>query len=386
MFRRSICIVALVPALAFAACGGGDDSGNDFTAQVDAVCTESSERINALFTEEGRPANAEEAVALDAKFVDSRQQEIDELEALEPPEDLAAGYHDFVAARKAVLAGQQNQQVADEQADQGARELADASIENAFAAADEAAEGIGLEACAGILPAAEEDEVRAAAEQFFEAGTAEELKVPCNEQATDAYIESIGGLEQCLEPGEPRTIEISDVSGVSGAIATVVFVPTGGSADGQNLRADFVYQDGEWLVDALSQAPSPAKSEAPGGDESVKKAYGRAASDVNDAIGTFDTRVHDDLNAGNLEAVKADASKLRTAVFDFDATLREIPFPDSSLEDVNTLLAANGTVIADLDTIGGSTSLPEATNLLDRFREDFRSLLEPASDALFEGL
>jgi hypothetical protein len=383
MSRRTICLISLVPVLALAACGGDDEGTDDFSADVDAVCTESAERINALFTEEGAPTNAEEAAALDAKFVDSRQQEIDELEALEPPEDVAAGYQDFVAARKAVLAGQQNQQVADEQGDQGARELADASIENAFAEADKAAEGIGLEACAGILPAEEEDEVRAVAEQFFEAATAEEFKVPCNEQATDAYIESLGGLKQCLEPGEPRTIEISDVGGVSGVSAEVYFVPTGGPADGQSLLANFVYQDGAWKVDALQQTPPSAKAEAPG-DESPRAAYNRALDDLAPAIDVLFIQM--DQDSGDLEAVQESARMLRDAFFNFDAELRGISFPAALEESVNSVLEANGTVIADLDAIGEATSAAEATKLVGQANDDFESLYEPASAVLSQGL
>ena len=385
-FKSFICTIALVPAITLVACGGGDDdSGDDFTAQADAICVDSAERINAVFAEQGTPADAEEAAAVDAALLDSRVQEIEALEALEPPEDLAGGYEDFVAARSEIRAGEELRQAANEQGDQQAAEDAAAYIDEAFAAADDAAEDIGLEACAGILPTDEEDAARAAAEQFFTAATAEELKTAC-EQATDAYIDAIGGLEVCHEPGEPTTIEISDVSGVSGITAEVSFVPNGGPEDGQDLRAFFVYQDGEWKVDALSQAPSPVEPGTPAGDGSVRQAYDRVADEVNDAIDTFDARVANDLGAGNLEAVKADAAKLRTAIFDFDAALREIPFPDALTGDVNAVLDANGTVIADLDAVGGAATVSEAGDLVDRFREDFKNLLGPATVSLSEGL
>lgn len=381
-FKGFICIVALVPALAVAACGG-DDGGEDFTAQADAVCTESAERINALFTKEGAPTSAEEAAALGAKLVGSRQQEIDELEALEPPEDLEAGYQDFVAARKEVLAGEESRQAADEQADRRASELAAAQVDEAFAAADEAAEGIGLEACAGILPPEEEDDIRAVAEQFFEAATREEFEVACR-QATDAYIEQLGGIEACHEPGEPRTIEISEVGGVAGVSAEVLFVPTGGPSDGQNLRADFVYQGGEWKVDALARVPPPAEAKAPGGDESARGAYSQAVNDL--APATDVLFIEMDRNSGDLEVVQADARMLRDAFFDFDAELREISFPASLEEELNSLLEANGTVIADLDAIGEATSASEAAKLVNQATYDFKALYGPASATLESAL
>lgn len=384
--KRLVCTIALVPALAFAACGGDDDSGDDFLAQVDAVCTDSAERATAALAE-GAPTNAEEAAAVDANFVDSRQQEIDALEALEPPEDVAAGYEDFVAARSEILVGEESRQAANEQGDQQAVEDAGAYINEAFVAADDAAAAIGLEACVGILPAEEEDAVRAVAEQFFTAETAEALEVAC-QQATDAYIESIGGLEVCHEPGEPRTIEISDVSGVSGVSAEAYFVPTGGPDDGTELAAYFVYQDGEWLVDALSQAPPPAKAEAPaGGDESVKQAYDQASAEANDAFKTFEGDLYLGLvERRDVEAFTEAASTLRDVVFDFDAELRELPFPDSLEEDVNALLEANGTVIEDLDAFRDARSLVDASARIDAFHQDFDNLYEPASAALAEGL
>jgi hypothetical protein len=383
-FKRSICIVALVPALAVAACGGGGDGDDDFLAQVDAICTESAKQSNAAFGE-GSPTSAEEAVALDETILDVRQQEMDEFRAVEPPEDVKAGYEEFVAKRGEILSAEEARLEADQQADQQASQKAGEAVNQAFEAADQPAEDIGLEACAGILPPEEEDEVRAVTEQFFTANTREEFEVAC-ESATANYIEQLGGLEQCHEPGEPRTIEISEVSGVSEVSAEVGFVPTGGPADGQNLRATFVYQDGQWKVDALGPAPPPAEAKAPGGDAAVTQAYNQASEEVNDAIDTFKARVQDDLDAGNLEAVKVDASTLRDAVFDFDATLREIPFPDSLVEDVNALLDANGTVIEDLDGIGEATSLTDAADRVDLFVQDFNSLLEPASAALSEGL
>jgi hypothetical protein len=387
-FKRSVCMVVLMPAFAFAACGGDEDGEDDFATQADAVCTESARQVNAVFAE-GTPTTQEEAVVADQQLVDVREDELTQLEALDPPEDLAAGYEDFVDARADVARAAEDRLLADESGDQKAVGQSVQASEQAFAAADEAAEAIGLEACAGILPAEEEDEVRAVAEQFFEADTAQELEVNCNELATDAYIEGRGGLKQCEKPGEPITIEIEDAEGVSEVSAEVTFVTDGGPNGGERLVADFVYRDGEWLVDAVSPASPSTATEAPSEEETRKQAYqayAQAQSEVNDAVDTFNARVQGDLDAGNLAAVMADASKLRTAIFNFDATLREIPFPDSVEEEVNAVLDANGTVIADLDAVAEATSPPEAADLIDRFLKDANSILQPATAELQERL
>jgi hypothetical protein len=380
--KRAVCIVALVSLPAFVGCGG-DGDGDGFIAEVDAICTQSARQVNAAFAQ-GAPTSAQEAAAIDAALVETRQAEVNDLRALEAPEDKAAGYEDFVAARNEILAATQDQLEADRQADQQASQEASAQVAQAFDKADQAAEEIGLQACAGVLPPDEEEEVRAVAEEFFTASTAAELKAAC-EDATDAYIEQIGGLEQCHEPAEPRTIEIIDVSGVSGVSGEVIFVPTGGPSDGQRLAANFVYREGAWKVDGLGPAPPPADTKAPSSDD-LAVPYIFAQGKVNSAIETFKPRVRVDLRAGNLEAVKADAKKLRDVIFNFDAELREFPFPDALEEDVNSLLEANGTVIADLDAIGEATSLTEAEDLIVRFAEDFNSLYEPASAAVQKGL
>lgn len=133
-------------------------------------------------------------------------------------------------------------------------------------------------------------------------------------------------------------------------------------------------------------------TEAPdsGVTEELTRQFDAAGDDLNSAIATYNTRSTQDVQRENLAALQSDTRALRDAVFEFDQTLRDLSFPSSLEEEVNTLLDADGTVIADLDAVGEAASGPEALDLLQRFRDDKAKQFDPAharlTDALARGL
>jgi hypothetical protein len=147
------------------------------------------------------------------------------------------------------------------------------------------------------------------------------------------------------------------------------------------------------LVPALAVAAcggdgDETTTEAPdsGVTEELTRQFDAAGHDLNSAIETYNTRSTQDVQRENLAALQADTRALRDAVFEFDQTVRDLPFPSSLEEEVNTVLDANGTVIADLDAVGEAGSGPEALDLLQRFRDDKAKQFDPAHQRLTDGL
>jgi len=120
--------------------------------------------------------------------------------------------------------------------------------------------------------------------------------------------------------------------------------------------------------------------------EELTNRYDAAVNELNSAVRTYNTRSTQDVQRQNLAALKSDTATLRTAYFEFDKTLRELALPASLEDEVNAVLDAQGTVIADLDAVGEASSGPEALDLIQRFRTDKADQYDPATDTLADAL
>jgi hypothetical protein len=137
---------ALVLAVLAAGCGGGGGdrlSEEEFQEQANAICARFEDRIDEL----GQPQSIDEVT----KFVDEAipvvNEEIGELEGLEPPEELEDEFDRMLAeARKTVQAGQKLGEAA-ESRDEAALRAAIEEGEAASNEADEVATKLGLDAC-----------------------------------------------------------------------------------------------------------------------------------------------------------------------------------------------------------------------------------------------
>ena len=180
---------------------------------------------------------------------------------------------------------------------------------------------------------------------------------------------------------EKLTIGKVTSSGDSGTAAV--------TTDGDRVSLKLTKQDGKWLIasDTVKPASSSASSSpsttpttstpksAPTDQDAAKAKYVVALAGYHGARVRFRRRVLEDIKARNLAAVKGDFSQFRDAVFAFDGQVRKIDVPASARADVNTLLEANRTEIADLDAVGSAQDFSELQRLLTtRLQTDDQAL------------
>jgi hypothetical protein len=92
---RARAAVALLVSLPLAACGGGL-SEDELVSEGDAIC----KRVNEQIAKEPEPVNADDLQALAKKTVEISDPAIDDMEKLEPPDELEKDFDAFVASLK----------------------------------------------------------------------------------------------------------------------------------------------------------------------------------------------------------------------------------------------------------------------------------------------
>lgn len=95
--RRSLAgLVAVGATVLIAGCGGGSDSlsAEEFRAQADAICADANREIEAI----AEPTSAEQFLTYIQAALPIQRAQLDRLAALEPPDDLQAGFDAGVAA------------------------------------------------------------------------------------------------------------------------------------------------------------------------------------------------------------------------------------------------------------------------------------------------
>jgi hypothetical protein len=240
-----------------AACGGGEDEGEEFASAADAICVEGAERDLAI--QAGQEGSGPEASArFLADLGASRARVATELADLPVADELAEGRDELVASRQravdAILAGEQAAQDEDVAAYESSRARARTIGDEGDALAAE----LGLAACARALPAAERQEIGSLLRLTVDVERAQEL---CAERATKRFVaDRFASVSECVsaqseQPAADR-IEITDLSGTSEVFATA-YVELSGPDGSEPLEyeAGLVYEDGLWMLNTLVEVP-----------------------------------------------------------------------------------------------------------------------------------
>jgi hypothetical protein len=147
--RGAVVALAGVLVLFATACGGGGNSARlskeDFQTQANAICAKYQKQLDAL----GTPESLDEIPDLVDEALVILNKEIDEVAALNPPEELQGDFEKMIAASNKTKAAADDLSAAAKEGDQAAVQKA---LEEGNAASDEAdqlAGTLGLDSCKG---------------------------------------------------------------------------------------------------------------------------------------------------------------------------------------------------------------------------------------------
>jgi hypothetical protein len=140
-----VALGVLCACLLLASCGGDDNKGSDeFLQQANAICAEYGPRIAAI------PAPLEdidEWGAVGADIGDQLEASVNELRLVEPSDELADEYSEWVGLRADLLTEMRGVQDSGNLHDEAGVEAGLATIADLQAQADELAEELGLADC-----------------------------------------------------------------------------------------------------------------------------------------------------------------------------------------------------------------------------------------------
>jgi hypothetical protein len=144
--RGSVAALVGVVALFAAGCGGGGEeplSKAEFQSQANAICAKYEKQLKAL----GTPSSIEEIPDLVEQALAVLNKEIDEIAALNPPEDLQSDFDKMIAASNKTKAAADDLSAAAKSGDQAAVQQALEDGNAASKEADQLAAGLGLSEC-----------------------------------------------------------------------------------------------------------------------------------------------------------------------------------------------------------------------------------------------
>jgi hypothetical protein len=132
------------------ACGGGSGSSarlsrEQFQSQANAICAKYQKQLDAL----EQPTSLDEIPDLVDQALVVLNKEIDEIAALNPPEELQSDFDKMIAATDKTKAAADDLSSAAKAGDQTAVQKALEEGNAASAEADQLAGGLGLESCKG---------------------------------------------------------------------------------------------------------------------------------------------------------------------------------------------------------------------------------------------
>jgi hypothetical protein len=147
--RGAVAALVGVLVLLVTACGGGGSgarlSKEEFPSQANAICAKYQKQLKAL----GSPTSLEEIPDLVDQALAILNQEVDEISALNPPEELQGDFDKMLAASDRTKAAADDLSTAAKSGDQAAVQKALDEGSAASKEADDLAGNLGLDECTG---------------------------------------------------------------------------------------------------------------------------------------------------------------------------------------------------------------------------------------------
>ncbi len=250
--------VAILATLA--ACGGGE-SGDGFAAEADAICVESTREQAEIGLAAGRSEDLGDTAERMSKLAESSAGSVEQFEELTPPDESADTWSDYLGNRRQAVDLVEQRAAAAEQGDTQAVDGAALELQRLLVDRDALAEELGLESCARILPADDEERVREAVELASISGDGRRV---CEEVVANVYLEAefAGNVERCVRAQSraqrSKSVEFRDVYGVAEVLATAEVELVGGALDGQSATVQLTYEEGSYRIFEVSTGSASA--------------------------------------------------------------------------------------------------------------------------------
>jgi hypothetical protein len=258
-----IALLATVTAvgLGIAACGGGGNAKQSFTADANRVCTQGPRDVVNLYLDRGLPSSPQAVYEFDRALVPVRARFLAGLRRLDPPAGQKKAYDRYLSLRETVLDLTKDMVVVDRKGDERAAASVGAKLEEVIHKAGGAAGQIGLDVCALKLSPGDAKAVRAVISEFE---VTHDPQRACRDLATTQFINSRfpGGYAQCAAYVKKyagtyaKSVDVSHVEGTNGVSAVVEYKDVGGKYGGTPDSATLFYVDGQWKIFSAQQEKS----------------------------------------------------------------------------------------------------------------------------------
>lgn len=250
-------LVAILTALAIAACGSSEPSAEDFRAEADEVCVEQVRDFQEVEDRLGSSTSLEEEAKLQKQLLPLREESLTSLEEIEAPEESAEAWKEYLDIRAELRDLRKEQLQLLEKGDEEALDPVNEKISKLNDELDEVGEEAGLLACASVLP---EDQAKEAEEVVEEVALTTVPQRVCKELVTQNYLDVgfKGGYEECAEFQKENAddfaedIKVKEVTGVADTSAAVKITEIGGMYDGEETTWVLRREGEQWKVNLIS--------------------------------------------------------------------------------------------------------------------------------------
>jgi hypothetical protein len=250
-------LIALLLAVALAACGDSGSSGEDFVAETDEVCVEQVRNFQEVEDRLGSSTSIEEEAKMQKELMPIREESLTSLEELEAPEESEKAWKRYLDLRRELLDLRKDQIVLLEKGDEEALEPLNEKISQRNDELDEVGKEADLLACASVLP---KDQAKEAEEVVEEVALTTDPKRVCKELVTQNYLDTgfEGKYEECAKFQKEEAdnfaedLKVEKVDGVADTSASVTITEEGGMYDGEESTWVLRREGGQWKVNLIS--------------------------------------------------------------------------------------------------------------------------------------
>jgi hypothetical protein len=269
---RYAALIAVVPLLALAACGSEEqpDPG-EFVADADAICLDTARAAARARADTEVPQSPAQAAAVIDAELPARIDGLSRLRELEPPEQLAPTWAEFVAIEEQRVMAQEQGLSAAQQEDEESFADYQLRYERLSDRIAEVGGAVGLAACAELLPPAGQRDVAEAVEKLLTSFDSERV---CGELVTERFLDAFYGNTQNCVATRPApsavSLKLLDSGGVASTYAFVDVEVTDFLGVKRQIRVELTFEDDTWKVDFRQPLTEPGSGPGAVDEESAE--------------------------------------------------------------------------------------------------------------------